>query len=266
MMIRSKATIALLAGLVFCSMALGAVPSPERDDAIQARITDVVTAMVQDGTSQEQVEALRQAADGRREALLVQLALFLGDSESTEESMVGALLVQALEFTPEEKLTAVLPYLETEPASLRTVLAEILGTIDRPDGGTPDFAFYEQWLGQHGREPNAALIRYMYQVSPGMALAGMTRVFGDDEPAGPDPGDVASLEALIARHEGLLPWTEGERADAGAVLNRLAEAPSWWARLYAAATLRDEPELGTSALRARLAADQDPLVRSVVRD
>ena len=97
MMIRSRATIALLTGLVLCSMALGAVPSPERDDAIQARITDVVTAMVQDGTTQEQVEALQQAADGRREALLVQLALFLNDSESTEESMVGALLVQALD-------------------------------------------------------------------------------------------------------------------------------------------------------------------------
>jgi hypothetical protein len=204
-MIRSRATTALLTGLVFCSMALGATPSLERDDAIQARITDVVTAMVQDGTTHEQVEALRQAADGRREALLMQLALFLDDSESTEESMVGALLVQALEFTPEEKLTAVLPHLETEPASLRTVLAEILGTIDRPDGGTPDFAFYEQWLRQHGREPNAALIRYMYQVSPGVALAGMTRVFSDNETAAANPADVAALEALVAKHEGLSP-------------------------------------------------------------
>ena len=265
-MIRSRATTALLTGLVFCSMALGATPSLERDDAIQARITDVVTAMVQDGTTHEQVEALRQAADGRREALLMQLALFLDDSESTEESMVGALLVQALEFTPEEKLTAVLPHLETEPASLRTVLAEILGTIDRPDGGTPDFAFYEQWLRQHGREPNAALIRYMYQVSPGVALAGMTRVFSDDETAAANPADVAALEALVAKHEGLLPWTEGERADAGAVLDRLAEDPSWWIRLYAAATLREEPELESSALRARLAADQDALIRSVARE
>jgi len=265
-MIRSKATIALLTGLVFCSMALGAVPSPERDDAIQARITDVVTAMVQDGTTQDQVEALQQATDGRREALLVQLALFLNDSESTEESMVGALLVQALEFTPEEKLTAVLPHLETESVSLRTVLAEILGTIDRPDGGTPDFAVYEQWLRQRGREPNAALIRYMYHVSPGLALAGMTRVFSDDGTAAANPADVAALEALVAKHEGLLPWTEDERADAGAVLDRLAEDPSWWVRLYAAATLREEPELETSALRARLAADQDALVQSVARE
>jgi len=265
-MIRSRAMIALLTGLVLCSMALGAAPCPERDEAIQARINDVVTAMVQDGTTGEQVEALRQAADGRREALLVQLALFLGDSESTEESSVGALLVQALEFTPDEKLTAVLPHLDAEPASLRKVLTEILSTIDRPDGGTPDFAFYEQWLRQHGREPSAALIRYMYQVSPGMALAGMTRVFSGEGTAAPNPAGVSALETLVARHEGLLPWTEGERADAGEVLDRLADDPSWWVRLYAAATLQKETGLGTPALRARLAADQDALVRSVARD
>jgi len=255
--------IALLTGLVVCSTALGAAPSPERDDAIQARITDVVTAMVQDGNTREQVEALRQAADGRREALLMQLALFLSDSESTEEAMVGALLVHALEFTPDEKLTAVLPYLEAEPASLRRVLAEILGTIDRPEDGTPDFAFYEQWLRQHGRGPNAALIGYMYRVSPGTALASMTRVFGGGGTEAADPAGVATLEARVAKHEGLLRWTEGERADAGEVLDRLAKDPSWWVRLYVAATLQREPELGTSALRARLAADQDALVRSV---
>lgn len=266
-MIRSRAIlIALLTGGVLCSAALGVTPSPERDPEIQARIDAVVRAVVDEPDAvEERVQDLRHAPAGGREGLLVQLALFLADSDGTEEAMVGALLVQALEFTPEEKLAAVLPHLEADSASLRKVLSEILGTIDRPEGGTPDFELYEQWLWQHGREPGAALIRYMYRVSAGAALESMTRVFGDEGAAAANPAGVTVLEALVAGHEGLTPWSEGERVRAGEILDRLAGDASWWVRLYVAATLAREPELGTAALRTRLSADEDALVRSVAR-
>jgi hypothetical protein len=258
--------IALLTGVVVCSMALGATLTPERDPEIQDRIAAVVTAVVEEPDAiDERVQDLRLTAADRREALLVQLALFLSDSSGTEDAMTGALLVRALEFTPEEKLSAVLPHLEAEPAALRKVLAEILGTIDRPDGGMPDFEFYEQWLWQHGRETAAGLIRYMYRVSPGEAVNSMTRVFSDEGATAADSPSVAALEDLVARHDGLSAWPEGERAEADELLDRLANAPSWWVRLYVAATLQKEPDLGTSSLRSRVADDRDPLVRSVAR-
>jgi hypothetical protein len=266
-MISSRIMTALLTGVVLCSVTFGATPLLERDPDIQERIDAVVTAAVEapDITGQR-VEELRQATDGRRETLIVQLALFLSDSTSTEEAMVGASLFHAFGFTADEKLAAVLPHLEAEPDSVRKVLAEILGTIDRPDGGAPDFAFYEESLRQRGRDPAAALIRYMYQVSPGAALASMTRVFGGGGESAPtNLADVTALEALAEKHDGSVPWSKDERARAGGALDRLAGDPSWWVRLYAAEMLRNEPELGTPALQGRLAADEDPLVRSIAR-
>lgn len=254
-MISSRATIALLTGLLVCSLAFGATSALERDTEIQAKISAVVAAVTeQPDTVEARVQELQHAADGRREAVLVQLALFLSDSDSTEEAMVGASLLHGLGFTAQEKLDAVLPHLETEPASLRKVMAEILGTVD--------IGFYEQVIGEQGRERYAALIRYLYRTSPPAALAAMTRVFGD----GRAVPDTSALDALVAKHDGLLPWSDGERADAEGMLDRLSGNPAWWVRLYAAAVVQQQPELMTAAHRARPESDPDALVRSFARE
>jgi hypothetical protein len=101
-------------------------------------------------------------------------------------------------------------------------------------------------------------MRYMYEVSPAAALASMTRIFG-----GKPVTDVEELEAELARHEGLVPWSDAERIRASGSLEQLAQDASWWVRMYSAATLRKAPELATESLQARFSADPDPLVRSM---
>ena len=93
--------------------------------------------------------------------------------------MGGALLLRYLEFSDEEKLTAVVPYLETDDSELRRVLREILRTVDRPDGDEPDFAAYVTYLREVGDDPPLALIRYMYEVSPDRTRSALARVDDD---------------------------------------------------------------------------------------
>ncbi|MFQ5768186.1 MAG: hypothetical protein ACE5ID_09420, partial [Acidobacteriota bacterium] len=90
------------------------------DPQFQARIAAVVNAMVRKKEAvQERLEQLDEIAKARREKLLQQLALYLSRSGGTEESMGGALLLRHFQFTPDEKLEAVLPCLESRDPLLR---------------------------------------------------------------------------------------------------------------------------------------------------
>ncbi len=259
------ALVALLAGLVFLPIAFAGAPTLDRDAAIQARIAAVVTAVVEDpGASNARIESLRSEVDGRRHILILQLALFLSDSDSTEEGMVGTLLLRAFEFTMEEKLLAVLPHLDTEDPSLQKALVEIMATIDRAESAEPDFRFYEQRLRDSEPGLSGALIRYMYEVSPDAAFASMIRVFGDEHTRRPDSAGWDDLKALVGQHDGIRPWTDDDLSRGREILDRMSQDPSWWVRLYAAATLKKAPDLATPLLRARLADDRDPRVRSAL--
>src|SRR5262245_33971067 len=154
-------------------------PEPRADANIQALIERAVGAIVRgDADVTARFDALRDPGIGDRRTVLLQLALYLEGAVGTERSMSGALILQQLGFTPEEKLQAILPHLDTAGPGLRHVFTELLGTIDRPEGGKPDFHIYENHLEKMKGAPPRALIRYLYEVSPDTALASMERVYG----------------------------------------------------------------------------------------
>ncbi len=239
--------------------AAGLKPDPE----FQASIEQAVAAVVKEqDAAPERIERLQKIAAGRRETLLLQMALYLEGAAGTEESMAGALIVQRLAFTPEEKLEAVLPHLETAGPGLRKVFTELLGTIDRPEGGEPDFRLYEARILKDKGSPPPALIRYLYEVSPDAALRSMSRVYGGKE-VGHDAeaGNVAGLQELLARDEASPTWSSEDRSRARAALDALSRDRDWWVRLYVAAVLNRVPDLATPALRDRLRDDPEALVR-----
>ncbi len=239
-----------------------AAAEPPRNPEDQERIAAAVASVVrQEDGAKGAIETLADSGKTRRDALLLQLALYLERAPGTEEAMAGALILHQLAFTPAEKLDAIEPNLLAAGPPLRRVFTELLSTIDRPDGGAPDFRIYEERI--RGKEsPPPALILYLYEVSPDAALAGMERVYGGParEPA-TSSGDIETLRRILASREIPRDLTEEERSMARAALDAVVKEPAWWRRLYAAAVLRQQPSLATPEITARLLSDTNLLVR-----
>ena len=236
------------------------VSALQPDRQIQEQIDRAVAAVVNDGDAREQLDRLRDMASGRRDVLLLQLAIYLKGSGSTEESMGGAVLLHGLDFSAEEKLQAVLPHLGTDDPELRRVFTELLGTIDRPGEGEPDFGPYEARIRRDEGEPPAELIRYMYEVSPDAALGAMTRLYG----RGAAPArEIQEVQDLVARREASLRWSDEDRSAAQRSLERLVRNPDWWVRAYAAALLAHDAALRTEELTAPLVDDRSAVVRGL---
>jgi len=173
----------LVAQSAFC--AERSAPRPLPDPEVQTGITRTVEAIVDAGRSGSEEEALQQidrlekTTAGDREALLLQLLLYLAEAKGTEQAMGGALLMNHLEFSIEEKIGVALSYLEADDRALQKLLRELLSTVDRPDGGEPDFRAYETVLHRDKNDPPLALIRYMFSVSPEEASRSLNRVTPD---------------------------------------------------------------------------------------
>jgi len=254
--------LTLLAALVAaCSplVAQGvAVASPEQPDPqVQRQIHRVVEAIIdanKGGPAEavlELVEGLERLVGNDRERLLIQVAWFLSRAEGTEQTMGGAVLIDALDFTDAEKIRAIAPRLETENTELRKVLEDLLSTVDRPDGGQPDFAPYRRVLGEWGNDPPQGLIRYMYDVSPDEAFLSLLLVYLEDGP---------ERRSLALTQQALNTTSQGG-SSAVKPFGALVEHEIWWVRLFAARVLVDRPELGTLDALVLLQEDPHPLVR-----
>ena len=178
--------------------------------------------------------------------------------------MAAALLLPQLSFAPREMIETLVPQLDSTRPTLRRVLTEMLGTIDRHEGGEADFRVYESWLAARGGAPPSSLVRYLYTVSPDEALLSMRRVYGG--PAPPHGADEAlgDMKQLLARRDAARPWTDGERQHALSLLETLGRDPAWWVRRYAATIVTGNPELGSTPLSRRLKDDPEPLVRDAL--
>jgi len=253
---------ALCLALAASGTAWGAAPVAG-DAEVQAQLRRVVEAIVgTTGDAAARLDRLAEMAPSRTD-LLLEIAIFLRDAPGTEEAMSAALVLDQLAFTNAEKIAAAVPHLDTPDAGLRRVLYDLLGTVDRPTGGEPEFGAYLSLLG--GDSPAPGLVRYLYAISPGAAVDAMRRAHPGTAAAGVG-GDVDAVDAILrskARGERLAATALREPA---ASLERLSRSPVWWLRLYAAAALGEEPALASPEVKARLANDEHPLVRAAGRN
>ena len=249
--------------VVLLATGAAAAAEPQQNAQDQERIAAAVAAVVrQDDGAKEAIETLADSGRARRAALLLQLSLYLERATGTEQAMAGALVLNQLAFTPAEKLDAVEPHLLSAGPALRRVFTELLATIDRPDGGAPDFRVYEARI-RGKTPPPAGLILYLYEVSPDAALASMERVYGGERAPGgrPSRGDIELLRKVLPSSEVSPELSGDELVWARAAVDAIAQDPAWWRRLYAAAVLREQPSLATPEITARLQRDSHPLVR-----
>jgi hypothetical protein len=234
---------------------------PAADPRSQAAIAEAVSAVArQEPEASARLESLRALGRDARGPLLLQLAIFLRDATGTEQSMAGALVFHELRFTPREKLDAIVPGLDAAGPEMRRVLTEMLSTVDRPQGGEPDFRVYEETIRARGDSPPEGLILYMCGVSPEATLESLERVYGGASPRSPAAsGALTTLRASLS--ESKRTGSVDATAKARAALDTIGRDPAWWRRLYAASVLRAHPELAGEVLISRLTRDPHPLVR-----
>jgi hypothetical protein len=253
--------VVLLATTAPCS----AMPAgtPEARPAAQARVESLVMAIVAKNRGEPaadlpaMAEQLQRSMDDDREALLLQLVLYVSAKSGNERMMGAALLIDSYSFTNEERIAALVPHLETDDPRLRDVMWDVLSTVDRPQGGRPDFGPYETVLRASDPAP-AGLTRYLYEVSPIDALDVMARTHAADEASVTAVRRARGLEELRARQEpGAGLGSERARGE----IDALSRDAAWWVRLYVAYFLRARPDLGSPVIVERLRSDEHELVR-----
>jgi hypothetical protein len=114
------------------------ISEPVAQPAVQARIEQVVATIAaanRGGPGEEipaMAEQLQQQLDDR-EALLLQLAVYLATRPGNELAMGVALLIDSYGFTNEEKVAALGPRFDTDDDDLRHAMLEVLSTVDDAD-------------------------------------------------------------------------------------------------------------------------------------
>jgi hypothetical protein len=265
MTFRARMRIVCLAVLLAIAAPCAGPPvgEPPPQPAAQAQIERLVTTIAgaNKGGPGEGIpamaEQLQLLMDNDREALLLQIVLYLAPGRGNERAMGAALLIDYFSFTSEEKIAALVPHLDTDDGELRAVMWDVLSTVDRPEGGRPNFGHYETVLSRSDTAP-AGLIRYMYEVSPIDALSAAARAYGRGDAPATAVQRAQVLEELRARQEpgGIVDLERAHRE-----IDALSRDADWWVRLYIAHVLRARPDLGSPEIVERLRTDAHELVR-----
>lgn len=151
MKIRIAFCLVALATLLAAPCAARPVAEPAPHPAAQAEIERVVATIVaaNKGGPREQIPEmageLQRLLDGGRESLLQQLALYMAGRAGNEQAMGAALLIDYYDFTQDEKIAALAPYLDTKDQKLLEALWNVLGTITPKKGEVDELSRDGSW-------------------------------------------------------------------------------------------------------------------------
>lgn len=172
----------------------------------------------------------------------------------------------------DDMVAAVLPYMGTTDEKLAREIPRILHDVEdwhrSPYAqSVPDFSPYQSVLARDEDNPPLAFIEYMYTSNPGEAMRTCMSVFWDrQESMQPVLWAEHVVADVLRKQECKFIGPHETTPEAIAELGRLSKHRAWWARLYVAAILRQEPEFRTEDLMKRLRTDSHPLVRKAIRE
>lgn len=239
----------------------------ERDEAYQSIISEYLTSSDINAITSA-LERLMALNGGDSRRLVAQLVWRLAKERQNER--VNALAGRVFEQWDHARIGivgALLPLLDDVDADIRYAAGRLLrGLEDRSALRPPDYSVYHAFLEadfRAGRAPQASLVTFMYEGDPGVALLTMMRASQMRDPAELKPilwAEHVVADLMWRRQFG---FVEPKAVNAAVVreLDKLSQHTAWWARLYVADIIRKNPELGTKAIRERLAADLNELVR-----
>ena len=228
---------------------------------IQQEIARTVTALSVGNMSEKSVQKIVQEFKGFKnkapqELLLQVLAVYGGKEEHLNNpgaEMAKRLLLSNLlrEMTPLDIVAAVVPkYEQTSDPKLEYSLRQTLGMATLRDGrvdvSNPNFDAFSDFVAQSKEQPPRKLVDFMYGHNPQAAVMSMARVYA---------GRAAEDELASALND-----------DPQTALRSLAERPEWWARLYVAEMMKQQPRLRDTAILGKLKKDESRVVRERVAD
>lgn len=238
-----RCALPVLAGALLAAGA-AAAPAIVPDAEMQRQIARVAAAENADDL-RPPLERLRALGGAQFAALVPQLVYFSMQARDVRQGMAAAVVVRDLGITSAQLLAGITPYLDTDDAALGRELRTFLAAIDGEVDGRPDFAVYEPLLRARCPDPPVILVRHLLEAAPDRGLAVLAETCA--------PSAAVRSTLLAAR---------GARSPEA--LGSLADSDLWWARLYVAERLRQDPSLRTPALLYRLQADRHPAVRGAL--
>lgn len=208
----------------------------------------------------ERLAELDKSVGGDRPEFIRQLFHFSAlSSTNMEQALVAGMVIKHAKVPADQIASAMLPLLESADGKVRKEAAQWLADTDwAPGEEGVDFLRYESILLKSNPAIPLGLVRYLFNRAPRTALQTVVRVYG---------GEVADAE-LRSRLARLDPNVF--RASAKEDLEYFVARPEWWAQLFVASALADDPELYGWDFRnqmvARLEKSDHPLVREKVAD
>lgn len=239
----------------------------ERDEPYQSLITQYSNSSNR-STIETALEQLISMNGGDSKRLVAQLVWRLANDQ--QDQVVGALAGRIFKRWEDDKnsiVAALLPLLDDVDPDIRREAGGLLrGLEDRSALRPPDYSMYHTLLEadfRAGRAPQSSLVAFMYEGDPGVALLTVVRASQMRDPAEMKPilwAEHVVADLMWRRQFG---FVDAKAVDPAVVreLDKLSQHKEWWARLYVAEIIRKNPELGTKAIRERLAADSHELVR-----
>ena len=238
------------------------------DNEVQTALADLATSKENRAQRWEQ---LRNLGSDQHSKLTAQLVWFAAHNKDANARIVVGKALKMLDVPRSEFVEVVVPFLDSSDEAVRGVARELL--IEHEDHSPtrpPDFSAYRALLESQIRaagEPQASLVRHMYESDPGLALLTLMRSFQLRKPAEIKPilwAEHIVADLLWKRRYGFVKATYIDQA-AVEQLEKLSRDSRWWVRLYVARIVRLHPELGALELVNRLMADQHALVRELIR-
>lgn len=196
--------------------------------------------------SQKLIE-LQEKAGGTQE-LVRQLLYFGAQSKSTREGMLPWVIIEQMKISQDDIRSALIRCLEADDRELLKEVHEWLEGIDY-DRSAKRYAFasYEKVIQDARSGIPQGLVKYMYETSPDAALSSMASVY------------LAKDEA-----KALADQVRGE--DEAQAVDRLSRRPEWWAKLYAAEKMKQNPKLRDPELMKRLKKSKNPAVSAAIQE
>lgn len=267
MSLRLNVAVCVIATLIQAGRALGAdrAAAIAPDESYQSVLTSMAKA-----SDRSDVDSLaeRLVAMGDRDRLVEQVVWFAAAGATSPETRGVAGRVLARIDRPKEPVVRTLARLLDDPnAAVQAVSREMLqGYEDQSATRPPDFSVYRAVIEDDvraKREPQASLVRHMYESDAGAALLTMVRAYQLRKPEEIKPilwGEHVVSDLMWRRRYG---FVEPRAVDSAAVreLAGMAKHRQWWVRLYVAEIVRANPELGGAEVLQRFAGDGNALVR-----
>ncbi|MDR0994533.1 MAG: hypothetical protein LBN38_08255 [Verrucomicrobiota bacterium] len=257
-------TRCLLALLFMCAFQSGGIvvageePALEPEADLQTQIAQTVSVLLKywegQATEADVSASLKDLKSSRPNPsdILPQLVLYrariIGDEKKYGATTIISHSVYE-KISDTEILNALVPLLEEKDPVVRKEAQDVIAGIPSRNGDIKGayYQSFEAYLKATKDSPSEALVKYMYQRKPDAALSSMASVYLDKSEA---KNMVDQVEA-------------GDEAQA---VDRLSKRPEWWAKLYVAEKMKQNPKLRDFQLIDRLEKSKNPLVAAPIQE